>query len=267
MHGSHWQVAALHAWLPPIPQARTAPAAHTPSFPQVDQADQVPLSQVRVWVPHLPQAWVVAPEQVWPAQASHWQVALHDCTPPVPQAWVAPTMHTPSFAQVADQSDQTPLLQVRLLVPQFPQAMVAEPLQVWPVHPPHWQVAPQVWLPPVPQACVVAGAQTPWFAQPDQSDQVPLLQVRVCVPQFPHACIAGPAQVCPPHPPHWHESPQVRAPPVPHICIEPGAQAPSAEHADQLDQTPLLHVRACVPQLPHACADGPAQLCPLHVDH
>jgi hypothetical protein len=57
----------------------------------------------------------------------------------------------------------------------------------------HWQAAVQVWLPPIPHACVAPAMHTPSFAQVPQSDQTPLLQVRDCMPQFPHPCVAGPA--------------------------------------------------------------------------
>jgi hypothetical protein len=150
MQASHWQVVALHAWVPPIPQGRLAPAAHTPSFAHVPQADQTPLSQVRVAVPQFPQAIVAEPAQLCPPHASHWQVvALQVWVPPAPQAWVAPAMQAPWPVHIP-QSDQTPLLHVRLLVPQFPQAIVAGPAQVWPPHAPQWQAPSQVCVPPVP---------------------------------------------------------------------------------------------------------------------
>jgi hypothetical protein len=40
------------------------------------------------------------------------------------------------------------------------------------------------------------------LAQVDQLDQVPLLQVRLCVPQLPQLCVLAPLQVCPLQVPH-----------------------------------------------------------------
>src|SRR5213075_1876486 len=54
------------------------------------QLDQTPLSQLRDWVPQLPQAWVVGPVQVWPPQLPHWQAWVQLWVPFMPQAWTAP---------------------------------------------------------------------------------------------------------------------------------------------------------------------------------
>jgi hypothetical protein len=121
-------------------------------------------------------------------------LVLHVRVPPVPQASVALGTQAPSFAQ-ADQSDQTPLLHVRDLVPQLPHAWAASPAQDWLPQAPHWQVASQVRVPPIPQASLAFGTQAPWFAHVDQSDHTPLLHVRDWVPQLPQPWVAAPAQL------------------------------------------------------------------------
>jgi hypothetical protein len=171
-------------------------------------------------------------------QASHWHEALHVWVPPIPHACVAPGMQAPSFMH-GPQADHAPFVQVRDCVPQFPQAWVMGPLQVWPVQVPHWQVAPQVRVPPVPQDCMAAGAHAPWFMHGPQSDQTPLLQVRVWLPQLPQAWPLGPEQLCPVHSPHWQKEVQ----PAPHACVEPGwqpmaVQVPTAPATVQLWQLP-----------------------------
>ena len=118
----------------------------------------------------------------------------------------------------------------------------------------------QVWLPPVPHICAAPGAQAPWFMQAPQSDQAPLLHVRLWVPQLPQAWVGAPVQVWFPQPPHWQAAVQVCMPPVPHICMAPGAQEPSLAQPDQADQTPLSQVRDWLPQLPQLCMAGPVQL-------
>jgi hypothetical protein len=125
----------------------------------------------------------------------------------------------------------------------------------------------QVCEPPIPQAWVAVGAQVPWFMHAPQSDQTPLLQVRAWVPQLPQAWVMGPAHVWPPHEAHWQAGLHVCIPPDPHICIEPGAQAPWFMQVDQLDQTPLSQLRDWVPQLPQAWVAGPVQLWPAQPDH
>jgi hypothetical protein len=128
------------------------------------------------------------------------------------------------------------------------------------MHTSHWQAGVQVCVPPIPQAWVAIGAQTPSPPQADQSDQTPLLQMRVWLPQLPQAWLAGPAQACPPQSPHWQAAVQVCIPALPHAWVVMGAQTPSPPQADQSDQTPLLHVRVCAPQLPQAWLEGPAQV-------
>jgi hypothetical protein len=128
-------------------------------------------------------------------------------------------------------------------------------------------VAPQVWEPPVPQAWVAPGAHAPWLAQALQSDQTPFVHERVWLPQLPQVWVVGPVQLWPPQGSHWQVAPQVCIPPVPQVRIEPGAHAPSPAHADQPDQTPLLHVRVWVPQAPQPWVVGPRQVCPAQGDH
>lgn len=60
------------------------------------------------------------------------------------------------------------------------------------MHPPHWQLAPQTWVPSVPQARDALGAQTPSPPQGCQSDHVPFRQSLRCVPQFPQARLPPP---------------------------------------------------------------------------
>ena len=63
------------------------------------------------------------------------------------------------------------------------------------VQPPHWQLVEQVWVPLVSQAWVALGAHTPVPVHVPHADQVPLLQVRDWVPQFPQASVFEPVQV------------------------------------------------------------------------
>ena len=109
--------------------------------------------------------------------------------------------------------------------------------------------------------------QAPSFMHAPQADQVPFVQVRDCVPQFPQPWVMGPLQGWPPQAPHWQAGVQVCMPPVPQACIDPGAHIPWFAQAPQSDQTPLLHVRDCVPQFPQAWLLGPAQVWPLHAPH
>ena len=67
----------------PLVQAEVAPGEQTPAPEQADQADHVPLLQVRVWVPQLPQCWVVGPEQVQ-APPAH-VLPLGQALPQLPQ--------------------------------------------------------------------------------------------------------------------------------------------------------------------------------------
>ena len=165
-------------------------------------------------------------------------------------------------------------------------------------HPPHAQVdASHVSVPcPPPHVCVEFAAHAPCPVQLDQLEYVPLLQVRDCVPQLPHVCVAAPEHgqapavhvdplghavpqapqlllsvcslthvvpqsVVPPpqeHVPHVHDELHVCVPcPPPQVCDVVGEHTPCVLQVDQLDQVPELHVRVCVPQLPHACEDAP----------
>ena len=62
------------------------------------------------------------------------------------------------------------------------------------------------------------------------------------------------------HAPQPHAALQVCVPVPSQLCVALGAQAPCPVHADQPDHVPLLQVRACVPQLPQACEEGPAHV-------
>lgn len=75
----------------------------------------------------------------------------------------------------------------------------------------------------------------------------------VQVPASPHA-ISPLGQV---QAPHWHEASHVCEPPPVHACVAPAAQVPSPPQAVHDDQAPFMHVRVCVPHLPHACVAGP----------
>jgi hypothetical protein len=115
----------------------------------------------------------------------------------VPQLWVWLGLQGPSPAQ-ADQGDQVPVAesQVRVCVPQLPQAWVAAPAQLWLPHGCHLQSPPHDWVPPLPQLWDWLGAHTPSPAQVDHGDQVPVAesQVRVWVPHLPQPWEAAPAQ-------------------------------------------------------------------------
>jgi hypothetical protein len=96
--------------------------------------------------------------------------------------------------------------------------------------------------------------------QVDQLDQVPLLHVRDWVPVHAQGWELAPAQE---HCPHVQLPLHVCEPPaVPQLCVAFGAHGPCAMHADHADHCPVLplHVRVCVPQLPHACEAGPLQV-------
>jgi hypothetical protein len=165
----------------------------TPWFSQADQT-HVPLLQVPVWVPQLPQGCVEAPGHCWFSHASHWQVVeSHVCVPPVPQAWVVPGTHTPWLLQV-DHS-HVPLLQVVVCVPQFPHACVVDvPEHCWFSQGPHWQVVEShVCVPPVPQAWVVPGVhEHRWFSQ---GPHWQVVESHVCVPPLPQAWVVPAAQI------------------------------------------------------------------------
>jgi hypothetical protein len=123
-------------------------------------------------------------------------------------------------------------------------------------HAPTHDCAPLFW-----QDSVEPSAQTPSPVHADQVDHCPVAEshVRVCVPQLPHACEAGPLHVWLVHCPHWQLPPHDCVPPLAQDCVELGAQTPAFVQADHWDHVPVAssHVRVCVPQLPHDCVVGP----------
>ena len=262
-----WQ--ALQTFTPPLPQSCTDSVRHSPSPAQVDHPDQEPLLQLRVAIPHMPQALEDSPmhdvEVELDEHVLHWQRELQTFVPPPAQAADARGTHTPSFAHV-DQVDHAPLAHCLVWLPQRPQLCALGPshtatppstdgggrTQVPPRHvPPLEQVVPldfagfeqtpplhtpatwhsskaeqttpthksgktqlpqvhvleHVWVPLVPQLAVAAGAQTPPPTHCDQSDQLPLPQVRPCVPspQFPHDWLVVPTHGAGTHVSHVHE--------------------------------------------------------------
>ena len=70
------------------------------------------------------------------------------------------------------------------------------------VHAPHEQLALQVSVPPPAHPLVLSAGHAPSPAHVDHADHVPLLHVRLWLPQLPHACVVGPEQVWPVHVPH-----------------------------------------------------------------
>jgi hypothetical protein len=233
------------------------------------QADHVPPLQVRVWVPQSPHACEDDPVQ------AHWPATQEE---PPGQTVPQPPQLLPSVCS------STQLLAQR----------ASPPLQV---QAPHWQLPLHVCDPLVSQVCVAAGAHAPWPVHVPHADQVPPLQVRLWVPQFPQACVVAPlhahwplvhvepaGQVVPHAPqlalsessstqvppqdespalhaqaPHW-QVPAHDCDPLPwQACVAPGAHAPCPAQAAQADHVPALQVRVWVPQLPHACEVGPLQ--------
>ena len=117
-----------------VPQRRVSPTVHEPWPVQADQADHCAVSvlQVRDCIPQLPQACVAAPLQVCPLQlVPQRQAGPQVWVPPAPQMRVSPGGHAPSPLQ-ADHSDHVPFaaLQVRVRIPQLPQACVASPAHI-----------------------------------------------------------------------------------------------------------------------------------------
>jgi hypothetical protein len=91
-------------------------------------------------------------------------------------------------------------------------------------------------------------------------------QVRVCVPQLPHAWLGGPEHTWPVQEvAQWQVASQVCVPPEPQARVAVGAQSPSAVHAPHAEYMPVLpsQVRERVPQLPHASVAGPTQGWPV----
>jgi hypothetical protein len=241
-----------------VPQPWLVLGAHTPCDEQADHVDHVPLSHVRVCVPQWPQAWELAPLQVWPVQSLHWQLPPHVCVPPDPQVCTAFGAQAPSSEHAA-QSDQTPFRQVRDCVPQLPQACEVGPSHATGAEQvPQWQLPLQTCVPPPAQAWVAFGAHSPWVEHVDQLESTPFSHVRRCVPQLAHAWRSG----ADPQPwfwqaPHVQLPAHVRVPLTPQASLVFGAHAPSPLQSPQSDQVPFTHSLERVPQLPHASSAGP----------
>jgi hypothetical protein len=117
---------------------------------------------------------------------------------------------------------------------------------------------------PPPQTCRPSGQRhTPPVHEPPlghTTPQLPQFWGSVCslthvVPQR----VSPGLQV---HVDHLQSVPQVSDPLVSHAFVAPGPQASGgvSEQSDQADQTPAVHVRDWVPQLPHAWLLGPWQV-------
>jgi hypothetical protein len=108
---------------------------------------------------------------------------------------------------------------------------------------------------------VAAGAHAPWPVQVPNADHVPLLHVRVWVPQLPQACVAGPTHVQDPATqldPPGHAFPQ--APQLfGSVCLSTQAPPQLAYPVLQvLVQVPALQPAvACGSVTTHACAHTP----------
>jgi hypothetical protein len=174
-------------------------------------------------------------------------------------------MHAPSPVHV-DQADHCPVLlsHVRVCVPQLPHGCDDAPGHVWLVHAPQVHCPTHACVPPFMHDCVLPSMRSPCPVQVPQVDHWPVVlsHVRVCVPQLPHACDDAPVHGMLPHAPHLQSWLHDCIPPAPQACEAPLAHSPSPEQADQADHVPPLHMRDCVPQLPHVCDDGPLQLPP-----
>ncbi len=164
---------------------------------------------LHVWVPQLPQAWVVLGAQTpWP---------LH-----------APSVHCPQASQVS------------VSVPQLPQGTVrfAPGVQTGAEgqeQTPHAQVAEQLWVPYVLQDWVVPAAQAPPPEQAPHSQEAP----HVWVPQLPQLWVAPAAQAPPPEQaPHSQEAPHVWVPQLPQLWVAPAAQTPPGHVPPQPSEAP-----------------------------
>jgi hypothetical protein len=95
-------------------------------------------------------------------------------------------------------------------------------------------------------------------------------QVRVCIPQLPHACVDGPlhGNIWPVHAPQLQVALQARIPLLPQLCIAPGVHCPCPVHAPHADHIPVVlsQVRVCAPQLPHGCVEAPLHVWPTHAE-
>jgi hypothetical protein len=173
---SHVSVPPAHGWV--------AFGVQPVAPEQDDHALHVPALHVRVCVPVLqfPHACEAAPTQLHVPQL---QVASHVCVPLAPHTWLAFGAQ-PVAPEQDDHPLHVPAVHARVSVPvlQFPHACEGDPTQL---HMPQVQLDVHVCCPLAPQACEVAGEQTPSPVQADHALQVPLLHVRVWVPQLPHA--------------------------------------------------------------------------------
>jgi hypothetical protein len=98
----------------------------------------------------------------------------------------------------------------------------------------------------------------------DQSDHSPVfvLQVRVRVPQLPHAMALSPSHFWPVHCGlHWQLPPQTCTPPRPQARVSFGMHAPSPLHAPNADHWPVaaLQSRLREPHMPQASVGAPEQ--------
>jgi hypothetical protein len=87
--------------------------------------------------------------------------------------------------------------QVRVCAPQLPHACVGTPVHIWPLQAAsHWQLPPQICVPWAPQVRIAFGAHGPSMAHAEKLDHLAVVvsQVRVSVPQLPHAVEGAPAQ-------------------------------------------------------------------------
>jgi hypothetical protein len=221
-HGS--LLAPVHSWpghalshshvleqvcVPPEPQLRVVPGAQSPWLVHALQFDHCPVfeSQLRTWIPQLPQLRLLAPVHTCPVHAaSHMQLPPHFWVPPLPHTRAVLGAHWPSPMHEL-QSDHSPVFmsQVRVRVPHRPQLSVAGPTQRWPVQATsHLQSPPQVRVPLRPHIMVVFGWHSLSPRHSPHADQVAdaMSQVRVCVPQLPQAPLAAPGQGRAEHSPH-----------------------------------------------------------------
>ena len=145
--------------MPPLPQVSVALGVHTPGSLQALNADQRPLSQVRVCVPQKPQLCELVSPAVHStvAHAPQVQLAVHDWVRPAPQAWVSPGAQAPSPVQLAGALHVPSLPQVETPVPHWPQAVVIV-LPAVQVHALQVQPSTQV-CEPLAQARVAPGVQ------------------------------------------------------------------------------------------------------------
>jgi hypothetical protein len=156
---------------------------------------QVPLLHERVAVPLQLHVSVANPTHV---QAPQVQELSHVRVPPVPQLPVEPGAHC-CWPVHADHADQVPVVpsQVRVCIPQLPHFCWGGPVHICPPQFPQLHVPPHICMPPLPQLCMDPGAHWPSPEHADHADQVPVLesQVRVWVPQLPHARLGAPVHI------------------------------------------------------------------------